>query len=151
MMAMPTMALYSASKFALEGACEALWYEARPWNIHVTLIQPGFVNSRSFENTLYTPESRAASKQPRDPYHGHYVNMTRLIHRLMNRSRATPDEIARRVHRVIRHPNPPLRVGVTSDASFFRMLRRLLPRRIYHALLYRGLPRIQEWGKAGQP
>jgi short-subunit dehydrogenase len=40
MMAMPTMAVYSASKFALEGATEALFYEVRPWNIHVSLVQP---------------------------------------------------------------------------------------------------------------
>lgn len=49
MMAMPTMGAYSASKFALEGASEALWYEVRPWNIKVTLVQPGFVRSDSFE------------------------------------------------------------------------------------------------------
>lgn len=146
MMAMPTMALYSASKFALEGACEALWYEVRPWNIHVTLVEPGFVNSRSFENTLYTEESRAASKNLQDPYHGHYLNMTRMITRLMRRSRATPERIAQRIFRVMSHPHPHLRVGVTPDASFFALLRRLLPRGLYHALLYRALPGIKEWG-----
>lgn len=147
MMAMPTMALYSASKFALEGACEALWYEVRPWKIHVTLVQPGFVNSRSFENTLYTAESRAASENLQDPYHGHYLNMTRLIERLMKRSRATPDEIARRIVHVLQHPNPPLRTGVTADATFFGLLRRLLPRGLYHSLLYRRLPGIHQWGR----
>lgn len=39
MMAMPTMAPYSASKFALEGASESLWYEVRPFGIHVSLVQ----------------------------------------------------------------------------------------------------------------
>lgn len=58
MMAMPTMSIYSASKFALEGATEALWYEVRPWNIKVCLIQPGFINSDSFKNVELTRESR---------------------------------------------------------------------------------------------
>jgi short-subunit dehydrogenase len=49
MLAMPTMASYSASKYALEGMSEALWYEARPLGINVTLIQPGFVRSNSFK------------------------------------------------------------------------------------------------------
>ncbi|MCB0370465.1 MAG: SDR family NAD(P)-dependent oxidoreductase, partial [Bdellovibrionales bacterium] len=41
MIAMPTMASYSASKHALEGASEALWYEMKPYGINVSLIQPG--------------------------------------------------------------------------------------------------------------
>jgi NAD(P)-dependent dehydrogenase (short-subunit alcohol dehydrogenase family) len=54
MMAMPTMSVYSASKFALEGATEALYYEVRPWNIRVSLIEPGFIHSTSFQKVHYT-------------------------------------------------------------------------------------------------
>jgi short-subunit dehydrogenase len=50
-MSMPTMSAYSASKFALEGATESLWYEMKPWDIHVTLVIPGFINSQGFSNT----------------------------------------------------------------------------------------------------
>jgi NAD(P)-dependent dehydrogenase (short-subunit alcohol dehydrogenase family) len=32
------------------------------------------------------------------------------------------------------------------DARFFYLLRRLLPRRVYHAVLHRALPRAREWG-----
>lgn len=132
----------------MEGACEALWYEVRPWNIHVSLIQPGFVRSHSFENTLYTEESRAASESPENPYHGHYIHMTQLIARLMNRSRASPEYIARQILQVLRARQPHLRIGVTPDARFFALLRRLLPRRLYHCFLYRQLPGIDAWGRA---
>jgi len=56
-MAMPTMAAYSASKFVLEGAREAIWYEVRPGDIRVTLVQLGFVDSNGFQNVRYAAES----------------------------------------------------------------------------------------------
>jgi short-subunit dehydrogenase len=150
MMAMPTMALYSASKFALEGATEALWYEVRPWGIRVSLIEPGFIHSDSFKNTRYTEESRHAVDDPANGYYAHYVYMGDFIAKLMNLSPASPDHVAERVYKTMRHPSPPLRVAGTLEAYVFSFMRRFLPRRVYHQCLYWGLPRIRAWGKAGR-
>lgn len=146
MMAMPTMALYSASKWALEGASEALWYEVRPWNVHVTLVQPGFIHSGSFRNTRLTHDSALSAGDAHAPYHAHYVHMAPFIERLMELSRATPTSVAKRIHRLLRVKRPPLRAPVTLDAHLFSCLRRALPRRLYHELLYWNLPRIRDWG-----
>ncbi len=147
MMAMPTMALYSASKWALEGATEALWYEVRPWNIHVTLVQPGFIHSESFLRTRYTHDSELSAEDAHLAYHAHYVHMTPFIERLMTAAYATPQSVARRMLRLMSQRSPPLRAPVTIDAHLFSLLRRLLPRRLYHAILYRQLPHVREWGR----
>lgn len=146
MMAMPTMSLYSASKWALEGATESLWYEVLPWNIRVTLVEPGFIRSGSFLNTRTTRGSMRAASSPGDPYHIHYTSMARLIERLMTRSRSSPEQVADVILRVMRRRRPPLRVPGTRDAHFFHLLRRFLPRTLYHAILYRGLPEVASWG-----
>jgi len=43
--AVPFLGMYSASKFALEGYAEALRHEAKPFNIQVSLIEAGFLNT----------------------------------------------------------------------------------------------------------
>ena len=146
MMAMPTMAAYSASKFALEGAHESLWYEVRPWGIHVSLVQPGFIDSDGFRKVRYTARSGRSEHEPADPYHEHYVNMAPFVARLMRRSRSTPESVARVVLRTMQMKRPPLRVPATLDARLFAALRRMLPRGIYHRLLYRALPQVRSWG-----
>ena len=146
MMAMPTMAAYSASKFALEGAHEALWYEVRPWNIRVTLVQPGFVDSDGFQKVRYTAKSDRSEQELAEPYHEHYVNMAPFIGRLMRMSPATPDSVGRVVIKTMRRRRPPLRVPATWDARIFAWLRRILPRSTYPWLLYKMLPNVRTWG-----
>lgn len=147
MMAMPTMSIYSASKFALEGATEALWYEVRPWKIKVCLIQPGFINSDSFRNVELTRESRKSIQDKNNPYYYHYNSMAPFIAKLMRMSPSTPEKIARKIHKVIDSSNPPLRVPATVDAYIFGLLRKLLPRKLYHALMYYSLPKVFRWGE----
>lgn len=147
MMAMPTMSIYSASKFALEGATEALWYEVRPWNIKVSLIQPGFINSDSFKNVKLTRESRKSIQDKNNPYYYHYTSMAPFIAKMMSLSPATPESIAKKIRKIILSKNPPLRIPVTIDAYFFGLIRKLLPRGLYHALMYYSLPKIFKWGE----
>lgn len=143
---MPTMAVYSASKFALEGASESLYYELKPWGVSVTLIEPGFINSDSFENVRYTTLSGEAMRDPAEPYYGHYRFMTAFIKKVMRRSPGTTTAIAHKVAKVIAQPHPPLRVAATPDAVFFDLMRRFLPRRFYHWFLYQNLPHADCWG-----
>ncbi|MDP2314525.1 MAG: SDR family NAD(P)-dependent oxidoreductase [Pseudomonadota bacterium] len=149
MTAMPTMSAYSASKFALEGASESLWYEMRPWGVFVSLVRPGFINSDGFRKVRFTAQGAAALADPDDAYHHHYLNMGDLVGALMQLTFHSPADVAETIARLIEDTNPPLRVAGTWDAFAFDLLRRLLPARLYHRLLYAGLPRIWEWG--GRP
>ena len=144
---MPTMSIYSASKFALEGATEALWYEVRPWNIKVSLIQPGFINSDSFKNVKLTRESEKSIQDRNNPYYYHYNSMAPFIAKMMRLSPSTPEKIAQKILGVIDNNSPALRVPVTIDAYFFGLIRKLLPRRLYHTLMYLSLPKIYRWGE----
>jgi short-subunit dehydrogenase len=146
MMAMPTMSLYSASKFALEGASEALYYEVKPWNISVSLIQPGFINSGGFQKVRFTNQSEAEYAIESAPYHQHYRHMEGFIQKVMRRVPATSESVAKKIVRTIEARRPPLRVSGTIDALLFSGLRRWLPRSIYHWVLYRSLPAVRVWG-----
>lgn len=144
MLAMPTMASYSASKYALEGASEALWYELKPYGVNITLVQPGFIHSRSFANVYYSKASHPDNGP--GPYSAYYASMSPFVERLMTIARATPEKIAGRVLKIIRTQNPPLWHPVTLDAYAFYYLRRFLPRRFLLQFLFRCLPGARRWG-----
>jgi NAD(P)-dependent dehydrogenase (short-subunit alcohol dehydrogenase family) len=48
----PFTGAYSASKFALEALTDSLRMELRPWKIHVSLVEPGFIQTPLIEKSL---------------------------------------------------------------------------------------------------
>lgn len=146
MLAMPTMSSYSASKHALDGASEALWYETKPLGIDVSLIQPGFIRSNSFENVVYTHDAKLAENHG-GPYSDYYLNMGPFIRKLMRLSRTSPESVARQILKVIQTENPPLWIPATLDAVLFYYIRRLLPRRLLLPVLLMALPNSKKWGR----
>ncbi len=147
MVAMPTMSSYSASKYALEGFSESLWYELKPLGIDVSLIQPGFINSKSFMKVRYSAKSRPGSDQFDGLYADYYNNMTPFIDKLMRMSLTTPHQVAKKILKVIQTVNPPLWIAATPDAWIFYYLRRMIPRRILLPLLFWALPNARSWGR----
>lgn len=146
MLGMPTMASYSASKFALEGAMEALWYECRPFGIDVSLVQPGFVKSKSYERVKFSVRSKLSNVEVR-PYSDVYRYMVPFIGQLMDHGLSTPHSIAELVSLVLKTKEPPLWIPASLDAEFFYYLKRFLPRRFLMRLFYFLLPGSDLWGQ----
>lgn len=145
MLAMPTMGSYSASKHALEGATEALWYEGRPFGINVNLVQLGFVHSDSFKKVVYSKKAEMSAKL-HGPHSEYYTSMTPMIERLMGFSTSSSTKVASKIIRLIDHPTAQLRLPLTPDARLFGLLRKLVPSFILNRLLYLMLPGSLKWG-----
>ena len=117
--AIPFGAFYTASKFALEGYTEALWHELRPFGIHVTLIEPGFIATAIGESTQIAAAPLAA-------YNGVRQRATAALDQHV-KDGISPDAVARRVLRVIQSRSPSLRYPVGTDAAWLPRLKSVLP------------------------
>ena len=123
--AIPYSAFYSASKFALEGYSESLWYEVRPFGISVSLVEPGFVN---------TPigEASPAAARPLPAYDATRKSMLAAFGHALEGG-IPPEQVARRVLQVIEQPNPALRYRVGAQATWLPRLRNVVPWSVYAA------------------
>jgi NAD(P)-dependent dehydrogenase (short-subunit alcohol dehydrogenase family) len=121
----PFQAFYSASKFALEGYGEALAYEVEPFNIHVTLIEPG-----NFK-TGFTKGRRMVATAPDDPYAGARERAIELMERDEMHG-AAPVDVAKVVERVLAARRPPRRASAGKfDERIGLVAKRLIPFRLF--------------------
>lgn len=60
----PFMSPYGASKFAIEAMGDALRVELSPWNIHVSLIQPGAIRTPIWEKSKAEADDMIARLPP---------------------------------------------------------------------------------------
>lgn len=122
----PFQAFYSASKFAMEGYAEALAYEVAPFNIHVTLLEPGNVY------TDFTANRRnVGPPEGEDPYAAAVARAIGVMER-DERNGAAPETVVAAVERVLRAGRPPRRVSVGKlDERVGILGKRLLPHRLF--------------------
>jgi short-subunit dehydrogenase len=147
MMGVPTMGAYSATKFALEGLYEALYYELKPLDISVTLMQLGFIRSESFLNSRFSQLTQ--DSVVRGDAYGIMTNrMNEGITKGMRFSLTTPETVAKAAVRIIDSPNPPLRRVVGLDGHLFTLFRRIAPRAFFHWIVYNSLYGKGDWEKA---
>jgi len=124
---LPFQAFYSASKFALEGAGEALAYEVAPFGVTVTMVQPGNVR------TDFTGNRRRVATTDDDIYR----DATQHAIGVMERDEAhgvPPDDVAATVQKVLDAKRPPRRVSVGKVQERVGITaKRLLPFRVFEA------------------
>jgi len=115
----PFEAFYSASKHALEGYCESLDFEVRPFGIHTVLIEPGFVRTRIRGNLTRTAASIGAYAERRERVGG---SLDRGV-----QAGVDPVRVAKVIERALTSVRPKLRMRVGPDAHLLHFLYQHLP------------------------
>jgi len=116
----PFNSAYCASKFAVEGFSESIYYELRPHGIRVVLVEPGVIKTRFFKNMK-------AAKQGGDPYYAAYARKTQWE----QMGGVAPEKVSAVIHKAITSKRPKIRYAVGRDAWGGIFLKRLLPERLF--------------------
>lgn len=120
----PFMGPYSASKFALEAFSDALRVELRPWDIHVSLIEPGEVATPIWEKTLDTSEKIMAKLPPETAtLYGPAMRMLQKI--AANAGGISADVVAEAIVHALTAVSPKARYLIGKDAKQMAVIGKL--------------------------
>jgi NAD(P)-dependent dehydrogenase (short-subunit alcohol dehydrogenase family) len=134
---LPYRGAYNASKFALEGIADTLRQELRASGIHVSLIEPGPIESRFRANAF------AAYRQNINTEHSaHREIYARMEKRLQKKGAAAPftlppEAVLKKVQHALTARRPRPRYFVTFPTYLFAILRRLCSTRLLDHILLR--------------
>jgi NAD(P)-dependent dehydrogenase (short-subunit alcohol dehydrogenase family) len=80
-LSVPMLGAYSASKFALEGAADALRVELRPWGIAVAIVEPAQTDTDMWRlaDAMVTDTEAGMSAEIGALYAGHVAGMKKFI------------------------------------------------------------------------
>ena len=129
--ALPLASAYVASKFALEGLSESLYYELKSHGVQVALVEPGRFPTRFSDNVLWG-EADVGSGAPYSDQTGHYM---RFRTKLASENGTSPKAVAATILRLARARNMPLRTRCGKDATAFYMFKKLTPENLLARLL----------------
>ncbi|MGR8978643.1 MAG: SDR family oxidoreductase [Gammaproteobacteria bacterium] len=118
---------YNASKFALEGLADTLRLELNGTNIHISLIEPGPIESNFRQNSF------ALYKTHINPERSFHKNRYKAMEeRLQKQGPAVPftlpaEAVAEKVAHALESKRPKIRYYVTFPTYLFATLKRFLP------------------------
>lgn len=136
LVSLPFRGAYNASKHALEALSDTLRLELRGTGIHVSLIEPGPIESRFRLNAMRRFEEHIRVET--SPHRDRYETVRARLHSDQPDPFTLPPEAVLKKTLLAmerRHPRP--RYLVTVPAHVLARLKRMLPDRLFDALLSR--------------
>lgn len=132
--ALPGFGAYNASKWAVEGFSESLYYELKPFGINVCLIEPG-----SYKTEIFYKNRKYAQNydNPQSPYYKYSRYFKKKVDEMIDADKKNPEDIAILVEKLTDSKNPPFRNIPDLSSKILITLRKYLPFRIFSGILYR--------------
>ena len=129
LMGLPFQGFYSASKFAIEGYCEALRLETKQFGVKVVVIRPG-----DFSTGFTSSRKKTASAEAAQVYKTYALSMSKVEHD--ETGGLKPQVLAHTIRRILRKKNP--RYGyvvATLEQRLSVLLKRILPAKWFASIL----------------
>lgn len=121
LMGLPFQGFYSASKFAIEGYCEALRLETKKLGIKVVVVRPG-----DFSTGFTGSRKKTANEEALQAYQTYAESMTKVEHD--ETGGLKPQVLAQKISQIIRKKNPRYGYVVASfEQRLSVLLKRILP------------------------
>ena len=120
LMTVPSYSLYNASKFAVEGLSEGLWYELGALGVRVKVIEPGAIATNFGGRSLDAWDYSAV------PDYAPFMEKVKAARKRIVKNSSPPELVAETIYRAATDPSDRMRYLAGPDARRFVPLRRLL-------------------------
>lgn len=145
---LPGGGLYHATKYSLEAISDALRFEVRGFGVDVVLVEPGLIVTEFGKTAAATVGEADANAQAKngagDPYkkfNAKLAAMTKDVYEgPMRHLGGGPDVVAKAIEKAISRRRPPTRMLLTPSARLTVLQRKLLPDRLWDAMLRTQMP-----------
>ena len=129
LMGIPFQGLYSASKFAIEGYCQSLSLELKPYNIRVVLVNPG-----DFSTSFTSNRKIVDNPDIKLTYPQFYNTLSKIMSDENNGLK--PEILAKKIGKIIDLRKPAFRYVIASPIQKFSVsLKKALPETWFAAIL----------------
>jgi len=136
---MPLNSAYCASKFAIEGLMEALYYELKPHSVQVCLVEPGGYRTNFLQNSSWAENSSSEDSI----YETEVRNLQDYQRkRLSRKPRQSLDDVAKKVVSLADQKSLPLRIRMGTDAQSAYWIKCLLPAGVQQKMMGKAYRRI---------
>ncbi|MBD2870001.1 SDR family oxidoreductase [Paenibacillus arenilitoris] len=129
--AVPTGSLYNMSKFALEGLTEGLYYELKPFNIDLHLIEQGGTSGNNFMNNVIWNADDAVTA-----YDGITNKVKALMQAAVNGPMDDPQTVVDAIAAVALGENVAFRTLVGDEGKGLMAMRNAMPIEAYLENIY---------------
>jgi NAD(P)-dependent dehydrogenase (short-subunit alcohol dehydrogenase family) len=129
--ALPFLGAYSASKFAMEALTDSLRRELLPWNIHVSIVEPGVIETPIWEKSYAVADAMEAELPPqaKELYAESFSTGRGFIEKLRRRA-IPPEAVAKAVSRCLEARRPKSRYIVGAGARLPELIATFVPDRL---------------------
>jgi NADP-dependent 3-hydroxy acid dehydrogenase YdfG len=138
---LPGGGFYHATKHALEAISDALRFEVRGFGVDVTLVEPGLIVTEFGKTAAATVGEAGADGDPYEHFNAKLAAMTVGVYEgPMRHLGGGPDIVAKAIEKAISRRKAPSRMLLTPSARLTVMQRKMLPDRLWDAMLRTQVP-----------